>query len=618
MAISILSAISSGSFFESLKKATKLTGATLLIHDGPAQFQNALTTARPDIVFFNHSNPEIESIVTENLNRPSSLEDQPVFALIQESGTRISDFFLNHLDYILPPDAQSDQIRILFNVSLRIRALKEAYLLTLDLADLSQKKLSEAEESWVVAREELEAIAHHDALTGLYNRKFMEMALRDTVTTAKKNQFFLSMMMLDIDHFKNINDTYGHQVGDEVLKRVAHELQMGIRKSDVVARYGGEEMIGILVGTSSKDALLVAEKTRQRIADIQFFAVPIQKKADDTHFMLVEVEHNQEVRCLLFPQTDADANATVESQWAENIWMSKIRADLVEKSKNPDAVPSLPMAPISITASFGISTYPDDFTLSSKGNALLESTSEEDLMIYMADKALYKAKKSGRNKTLTYYGIQCASDDSIPIIKTADQLMTRLRAKDNTTFLHSLRVGLMAYTLAKALKLPDSEQEIVKWSGILHDIGKSSVATAILLKPDRLTKDEFDAMKMHPEFGAAMAREYKNLEKMIPGILYHHERWNGAGYPDKLGTTEIPEVARILGIVDTYDAMTGSRPYRFRTEDDPEKALTEIVSTAGTLYDPEMVKVFEGIIADIKPIIGLDEKALRLALDYPY
>ena len=618
MSISVLSSVITGPFSEALQKAVKLAGAKLILHDGPTQFQSALTSQRPDLVFFATGNPDIELIVTENLNRPSTLEDQPLFTLIQDPDIKISDFFLDHLDYVLPTVASPDHIRIVFNTCLRLRALKEAYLLTLDLADLSQKKLSEAEESWVVARQELEAIAHHDALTGLYNRKFMEIALRETVETAKKNQFFLSVMMLDIDHFKNINDSYGHQVGDEVLKRVAHELHLGIRKSDVVARYGGEEMIGILVGTSSRDALLVAEKTRQRIADIQFYAVPIQKKADDTHYMLVEVEPNQEVRCLLFPQTDSDANATVESQWAENIWMSKIRADLAEKVQNIDAVPTLPMTPISITASFGISTYPDDFTLSSKGNALLESTSEEDLMIYMADKALYKAKKSGRNKTLTYYGIQCASDDSIPIARTADQLMTRLRAKDGTTFLHSLRVGLMGYTLAKALGLSEYDQDIVKWSGVLHDIGKSSVSTAILLKPDRLTKEEFDAMKLHPELGAAMAKEYKNLEATIPGILYHHERWTGSGYPSKLVGTDIPVVARILGIVDTFDAMTGSRPYRFRTPDDAEKAIIEIRTTAGTLYDPDMVKVFDTIIDEITEIIGMDEKALRTALDYPF
>jgi putative nucleotidyltransferase with HDIG domain len=154
----------------------------------------------------------------------------------------------------------------------------------------------------------------------------------------------------------------------------------------------------------------------------------------------------------------------------------------------------------------------------------------------------------------------------------------------------SRKVSIYARTIAEKLELPDAEMDILERAATLHDIGKIAIPEAILNKPDRLTREEFDIMKTHPICGVRILENIKEMEPIIQGIQYHHERHDGKGYPEGLRGEEIPRMARILAVADTYDAITSDRPYRkgpghvFASE--------EIQRCNGTQFAPEVVYAF--------------------------
>ena len=141
-------------------------------------------------------------------------------------------------------------------------------------------------------------------------------------------------------------------------------------------------------------------------------------------------------------------------------------------------------------------------------------------------------------------------------------LVSSLDAKDRYTRGHSERVALVARRLGKQLNLPEEELRQIYLSGLLHDIGKIGVDDQILRKPSNLTPEEFEQVKKHPMIGYEILVGLKNLQTVIPGVRHHHESWNGKGYPDGLKGEEIPLMARILAVADSYDAMGSDRPYR--------------------------------------------------------
>lgn len=163
-------------------------------------------------------------------------------------------------------------------------------------------------------------------------------------------------------------------------------------------------------------------------------------------------------------------------------------------------------------------------------------------------------------------------------------------AKDRYTRGHSERVATMAVSLAGALGLPQEDVEIIHIAGLVHDVGKIGVPERVLRKPGRLTDDEFAAIKLHPEIGFNILKDIPQLAAVLPGVLHHHERWDGRGYPRGLAGEDIPRMARILALADSFDAMSSSRTYRPAME--RPKVLAEIERCGGTQFDPEMSLAF--------------------------
>lgn len=184
--------------------------------------------------------------------------------------------------------------------------------------------------------------------------------------------------------------------------------------------------------------------------------------------------------------------------------------------------------------------------------------------------------------------------------ETAMTLAEALECRDTYTGGHTRRVCDYSLAIGAGLRLSSKALDQLKLSAILHDIGKIGVADAILRKTGPLTDDEFFEMRQHARFGSEILQNVRSMAEVIPGVLYHHEKYDGSGYPEALKGDAIPELARIIAVADTYDAMTTDRPYRKALS--REAAIAELCRCSGSQFDATIVAAF---------VRGLTEKELE-------
>jgi len=174
--------------------------------------------------------------------------------------------------------------------------------------------------------------------------------------------------------------------------------------------------------------------------------------------------------------------------------------------------------------------------------------------------------------------------------QTAESLADAIEKRDPYTGGHTRRVTMYSLATAKRLLLKPMEMKWLKISAVLHDIGKIGIDDHILRKPDRLNPEEYNAIKQHADMGAEIIDHIKQLKNIIPGVKYHHEQFDGTGYPEGLKGEKIPILAKIVSVADTYDAMTTDRPYRKGLS--KELAIKELRRCSGTQFDKEVVEAF--------------------------
>jgi HD-GYP domain-containing protein (c-di-GMP phosphodiesterase class II) len=165
-----------------------------------------------------------------------------------------------------------------------------------------------------------------------------------------------------------------------------------------------------------------------------------------------------------------------------------------------------------------------------------------------------------------------------------------LDLKDLNTGVHSTRLAEWGMRVGQELGLEEDELQNLEVAALLHDIGKVGIPDAILRKPERLDSEEYDLMKKHPEYGWAVLRMLPGFERAALDILHHHESFDGKGYPAGLKDTEIPVVSRIVCVIDAFDAMVSSRPYRKGLS--YEEAVRRLTEASGTQFDPMVVQTF--------------------------
>jgi len=245
---------------------------------------------------------------------------------------------------------------------------------------------------------------------------------------------------------------------------------------------------------------------------------------------------------------------------------------------------------IAVTCSIGLASYPADGMLSGE-------------LVDVADTALYHAKRTGGNRIFLSSKILSKPPDDwgIPGIDTRPgslsevyDIATAVEAKDPYTYGHSKKVNIYAVALAEAIGLSPDEVSALSAAALLHDIGKVGIPDKVLNKKGKLTKEDWETIKAHPKLGANIISNIPKLAPSVNSILYHHERWDGSGYPEGLKGEEIPIEARILAVADSFEAMTSARPYRPALS--LEEVITELRQGAGLQFDPKLVEVFIGII----------------------
>ena len=171
-----------------------------------------------------------------------------------------------------------------------------------------------------------------------------------------------------------------------------------------------------------------------------------------------------------------------------------------------------------------------------------------------------------------------------------EALTQAIEARDPYTRGHAARVTTLAYAVAHRLEWGEEQLVALRIGGALHDVGKLSMPLEILRKPGPLTRSQRVEIEEHPVAGAQLVEQIEAARPALPYVLHHHERWDGSGYPHRLGGTAIPVEGRLIAVADAFDAMTSDRPYRRAIA--PGAALEEIASCSGSQFDPDLAQVF--------------------------
>src|SRR5215218_2475250 len=256
---------------------------------------------------------------------------------------------------------------------------------------------------------------------------------------------------------------------------------------------------------------------------------------------------------------------------------------VVERLRSAVAAAPLRERRTRLAFSAGIAEYPRD-------------ARDQQGLMRLADGALYRAKRSGRNRCVVYSSFvdaplslqeEAERARTAGLANTVYALARAVDLKDGYTHQHSARVAQYAAVLARELGMSEEEIEQIRTAGILHDVGKVGVADAVLLKPARLTEDEFLEMQRHSTLGRDIVQG-AGMPEIAEWVLYLHERWDGRGYPHKLEGEDIPLASRVLGVADAFEAMTSSRLYRRGMA--VETALEELETSAGQQFDPTVAQ----------------------------
>jgi|GEM_PF-1092647 len=354
--------------------------------------------------------------------------------------------------------------------------------------------------------------ADRDPLTNLFHHRYLKTRLEEEIARSRFTSQPLVVLMMDIDNFKLVNDTYGHPAGDDALRMLTAVLQATCRGSDVVGRYGGDEFMIILPDTDAEHGLRIAERIEIEVAG----------RALHLH--------------------------------------------------DGAAIP--------LRCSIGLASVPAD------------GWTPADI-IAKADAALYQSKRQGRPMAR----LQRVGTTQMRLegnFEPVSELLAALLARDPATRTHLEHVNRLGKEFAAVLQLSDTDTLSLLLASVLHDIGKIAIPDQVLRKPGRLTRDEYDLIRRHPQIGAMLIEHIPGFQGAANAVLHHHERYDGRGYPFKLAGEAIPLLARVLTLIDAFSAMVMDRPYHKGM--DQRAAIAELQRGAATQFDPALVEKFAHMI----------------------
>lgn len=471
------------------------------------------------------------------------------------------------------PDISEDLIRKLLSnaqtssivtVPLKSRDKDFGWLIVFSSRDAAQetemdflKLFSQQIELAITIADLFEAVKNQavtDALTALYNRRYFEEALSKEVPRAQRTKLPFTIIAIDLDYLKQINDKYGHSFGDLAITAVAEVLKKNARSIDVPARIGGEEFNVLLPGVDSKGGLIAAERIRSAIAECK-----IEKVGQITASIGVAtfLEHSEKIEELLEIADQAMymakrngrnqvqlAKPITEVPWQEvaiNTFM-----DILSKKR----------IPISKDISSNI--------CSKLSQSKIDENATPKEMLYSVADMLAKSYNPLHGKGVTKLKIQLATK------------------------------------LAKTFDLSKEEADKLRIATLIYDIGNLMIPTELLQKTEPLTESEIAEIKKHPIIAARdILKPITEIQDIIPIIEHHHENWDGTGYPGNVSGEKIPLSSQIILITDAYFALIEPRTYRSALS--PQEAIEVIKNDANKKWNPDLVKEFVSLVEnDIK------------------
>ncbi|MCF7916797.1 MAG: diguanylate cyclase [Candidatus Omnitrophica bacterium] len=387
-------------------------------------------------------------------------------------------------------------------------------------------------------KDNLENVALIDSLTGCHNwRYFLEETKRQLIRS-KRHSEKVSFIGIDIDHFRQINEIYGIKIADRVIKDIVKLLEKRLRKEDILSRWREDEFFIIAPYLNKANLPATAHRLKEAISRYKF------------KYGNISLRIKASVGAISFPEDSIFNPKDV------TVALDRTIAQAKRKGGN------------SVVVSSRHQVKP---TIKKENKATIEEMQEkvERLSILL-------------NKDIldVIYGFARA-----------------IEAKDAYTGSHVEYTAAIAKRIASELKLPKNEIEDIEHAAVLHDLGKVGIDGAILSKKGVLTSKERKIIQTHPSIASEILKDIHGLRGAVPGVLYHHEHFDGSGYPLGLKGDEIPLAARIIAVADVFQALVSNRPYRKAYP--KNKAIEIIKEESGTHFDPKIVKIFLKIIKEI-------------------
>src|SRR5271165_3936406 len=442
--------------------------------------------------------------------------------------------------------------------------------------NLELMEISEEEALLLRTLADLISGALHNALSF---QKAQEQAITDGLTNVKTHRFFMealssewkrssragrsfALVLMDLDRFKFVNDFYGHLEGDLVLQRVGQILEGNCRRSDVVARYGGDEFVILMPETTMEQARQLASKLRGWVSSDPLLR---EKNITASFGIACYPLHGSTPQELI---QVADASMYLSKHQGGNTVST---ADHIDPKDARRWKRDVLEAYLGVTLKRLFATGPDSFN-------------EIHQRLCQFTESLPASEAS------TVPSAEGPASVPQSILDTVTSLAYAIDAKDQYTQGHSQKVSAYAALLAESLGLSEAEVEEIRLAAILHDVGKVGISEHILNKSGPLNPDEWETMKTHVTFAARLLEPLPQLARIRLMVLHHHEFFDGSGYPNALSGEDIPIGARIITIADSFDTITSDRSYKKgRTADE---ALAELERCASTQFDPRLIEAF--------------------------
>ncbi len=435
---------------------------------------------------------------------------------------------------------------VLLNVSLVKKDNGEPLYFVFQIQDITKQQ--QANESQEELNKELrrlnkgfKKLSLIDPHTGLYNYRYLVDVLDKEFHRAIRYSQPLSVTMLDIDCFKAMNDVYGHQFGDILLRQLSSQIKKSLRRYDVIVRYGGDEFVIVSPGTSSKDVLNLIQRLFERLNEYKF--------GNKDNIVSIKL------------------TAAIVSYPEYKILKSMDFIDVADKVLNK-------------AKEDGGNIIYSTRELENNNNGLNPETK-----IYERNIQIFKNKISKLNKRAN----QTISEAIFAFAKT-------VKMKDNYRGQKNYKIVQYSVEIAKELGLSTEQIKSVRLAAMIYDLGKIGIDEKILIKDSVLTEKEFKKVKEHPVIAVDIIRPIGFFKDIIPIVLHHHERWDGCGYPSGLKGKDIPIGARIICLTDAFQALVSDRPYRKAyTEDD---AINIIKDESGCKFDFKISKIFISVLEE--------------------